>query len=312
MGHVLGIDGGATKTGVAILDDSGAILGQGIGGVGNYTVVGVEGVTASVAEAVAQARQVAGLGNVPFDGVFFGMASVVSPLDRALIRGIGEELQLASPDHIGVDHDCRIALAGGLSGRPGIVQICGTGSSTFGVNAAGEGWRTGGWGRTISDEGGSYWTAVQAMTAAVRAFDGRDDETALLPMVLDFWQIDHINDIYRPLYVDAVSKTEVARMAPLVIEAARGGDCAAHAIIERGAELTAECVEAAARVLGMWGEPVEVALVGGVFSAGEITVGPFRRAVNRRLPDSTLVHAEKPPVIGAAILAKQIADADIT
>ena len=306
MGYVLGIDGGATKTGVVIMDDSGAIVGQGIGGVGNYTVVGVEGVKTSVSEAVSQARQVAGLEDTPFDGVFFGMASVVSPADRALIRGIGEALQLASSDHIGVDHDCRIALAGGLSGRPGIVQICGTGSSTYGVNAAGEGWRTGGWGRTISDEGSSYWMAVQAMKAAVRAYDGRDGETALLTMVLDFWRIGDVNDIYRPLYVDEVSKTEVAQMAPLVIEVASAGDDTALAIIERGAELTAECVEAAARVLGMWGRPVEVALVGGIFSAGEITLEPFRQAVYRRVPDSSLVHAEQSPVVGAAILARQL------
>jgi N-acetylglucosamine kinase-like BadF-type ATPase len=41
-------------------------------------------------------------------------------------------------DAIHVDHDIRIALAGGLSGRPGIALIAGTGSSCFGMNAAGD------------------------------------------------------------------------------------------------------------------------------------------------------------------------------
>ena len=119
-------------------------------------------------------------------------------------------LDLAAADRIGVDHDCRIALAGGLSGRVGIVQICGTGSSTFGINQAGEGWRTGGWGKTISDEGSGYWLGVQAMRSAVRTFDGRDPETVLLPRVLDYLQIDHVNDIYQPLYINGLTKTDIA------------------------------------------------------------------------------------------------------
>jgi N-acetylglucosamine kinase-like BadF-type ATPase len=307
--YALGIDGGGTKTQAVIMDGAGEIVGEGFGGVGNYNLVGVEGTRASVADAVAEARQAAGLDKQSFDGVFLGMASVVSPTDRAVIHDIGMSLDLAASDRIGVDHDCRIALAGGLSGRAGIVQICGTGSSTFGINHAGEGWRTGGWGKTISDEGSGYWLGVQAMRSAVRAFDGRDSETLLLPRVLDHLQIDHINDIYQPLYINGLTKTDIAKMAPMVMEAALEGDAKAIWLIEQGTGLMAECVEAAARVLGMTGEPIEVALAGGTFSAGEIFVRPFRQAVEQRLPGSVLVHAEQPPVVGAGILALRMARA---
>jgi N-acetylglucosamine kinase-like BadF-type ATPase len=111
------------------------------------------------------------------------MAGVVSPTDRAIMANIAQSLTLAPADRVGVDHDCRIALAGGLSGRPGMVQIAGTGSSTFGVNASGESWRAGGWGQLISDEGSGYWLGVQAMQTAVRAFDGRLPPTLLLRKV---------------------------------------------------------------------------------------------------------------------------------
>jgi len=65
------------------------------------------------------------------------MAGVVSDDDRTTIRQIAEQLRLAPPERIGVDHDIRIALAGGLAGQPGIALIVGTGSSCYG--------RTAGW-----------------------------------------------------------------------------------------------------------------------------------------------------------------------
>lgn len=312
MTHVLGIDGGATKTHAIIMDETGTVLGEGFGGVGNYTVVGADGAQQSFADAVAAARAAAGLDDAPFDAAFLGLASVVSATDHTIIRRIAASLNLAAPENVGVDHDCSIALAGGLSGRPGIVQICGTGSSTFGMNATGEGWRVGGWGRTISDEGSAYWMGVEAMRAAVRAYDGRDPKTVLLDEVLDFLQIPHIDYIYQPLYVEGMSKTEIAKLAPRVIKAAADGDAKAQAIIHTGMELVAECVEAAARKVGLLGAPIELALVGGIFNAGEITVGALREAVTQRVDDCTLVRPELPPVVGAGILALRVAGVELT
>lgn len=312
MTHVLGIDGGGTKTHALIMNAAGEILGQGVGGVGNYTVVGATGARESFATAVTHARTAAGLDDRPFAAAFLGLASVVSATDHAVIRTIAADLNLADPARVGIDHDCRIALAGGLSGRPGIVQICGTGSSTFGINAAGQGWRVGGWGRTISDEGSAYWLGVEAMRAAVRAYDGRDPATVLLDVVLDFLQIPHIDDIYQPLYVQGLSKTEIAKLAPRVIQAAQDGDTTAKSIIERGMALVAECVQTTAHKLELAGAPVDLALVGGLFSAGEIIVGALRRAVQARLPLCTLVWPELTPVAGAGILALRMAGIELS
>src|SRR5688572_32083605 len=121
--YVLGIDGGGTKTQVLIADEEGHVQGWGIGGPSNYDDVGMEKAKAGIREAVHMARQRAALPERPFDSVFLGMAGVVSEKDRAVIRTIARQLDLAGDQNIGIDHDCRIALAGGLSGRPGIVLI---------------------------------------------------------------------------------------------------------------------------------------------------------------------------------------------
>lgn len=307
MTHVLGVDGGGTKTHVVILDEAGRSLGEGTGGPSNYDDVGEETARVNIGRAVDAARASAGLPARPFDAVFLGMAGVVSAHDRQVIHTIAEALDLAPSQAIGVDHDCRIALAGGLSGRPGIVQIAGTGSSTFGINAAGEGWRSGGWGQLLADEGSGCWLGIQAMIAAVRSYDGRLPHTPLQERVIEALSLGDINEIMHKLYVEQLPRADMARLAPLVIETAHEGDAQALSIIERGCNEMADCVLAVARRLGMDTGPSELALVGGIFQAGEIVLRPFTDAVHARLPGCRVLPAEQPPVLGAGLLALEMA-----
>ena len=303
--YVLGIDGGGTKTQVVVVNGSGQLCGVGLGGPSNYDDVGIDTARTSIGQAVDSARQMAGLPQAPFAAAFLGMAGVVSPTDRGIIRDIAQTLGLAAPEAIGVDHDCRIALAGGLSGRPGMVQIVGTGSSTFGMNAAGEGWRSGGWGQLISDEGSSYWLGVRAMRTAVSAYDGRIPQTTLLEKVLTHLQLTHMNDIMHHIYITGISRAETAALAPLVIAAAKEGDKAASQLIDQGVEELAQCVTAVANRLGFT-TSCELAMVGGLFRAGDIFVQPFKNAVLDRLPHCHIIPAELPPVLGAGVLSLQM------
>ncbi|MDY6877233.1 MAG: BadF/BadG/BcrA/BcrD ATPase family protein [Chloroflexota bacterium] len=306
--YVLGIDGGGTKTQAVILNDVGKICGAGIGGISNYDDVGVVTARANIGHAVDAARRAAGLDAAPFDAAFLGLAGVASATDREIVREIARDLQLAPEPFVGVDHDIRIALAGGLSGRPGIVQIAGTGSSCYGRNDAGDNCRSGGWGPLISDEGSGYWLGVQAMRAATRASDGRSQPTALLAAVLAQLELAHIDDIMRHIYVKGMSRVEVAALGLLTIEAARAGDQIALEIIQCGSQAMADCILAVARHLGFTQDSrgCELALVGGVFQAGDVVIQPLREAVLDRLPQCKVALAELPSALGACLLALEL------
>jgi N-acetylglucosamine kinase len=305
--YVLGIDGGGTKTHCVILDRAGRLCGYGKGGISNYDDVGVAAAREQIGLAVMRARTMAGLDEAPFAAAFLGMAGVVAPHDRAAIHGIAQDLKLALPEHTGVDHDCRVALAGGLSGRPGIVQIAGTGSACYGRNAAGQDWRAGGWGHLIADEGSGYWLGVQAMQAAVRAYDGRGEPTLLLDAVRERLNLADLNDIMHRLYVAGTSRSEIAALAPLVFDAARADDRLAHTFLARAAEELADCVLAVAQRLGIADESCELALVGGLFQTDGLLEQPLRTVVERRVPGCRVARAELPPAVGAALLALEIA-----
>lgn len=300
--HVLGIDGGGTKTLATIVDARGRVLGRGLGGPSNVDDVGAMTASANIAEAVRAARVEAKLEPSPFAAAFLGLAGVVSERDRTLIRGIAESLRLALPEHILIDHDCRIALAGGLSGRPGIVLIAGTGSSCFGMNAAGESWRAGGWGSLISDEGSGYWYGREGLIATVRALDGRGQNTTVTAAMLEKLEVSHADDLLHRLYVTGLSRSEIAALGTLVMAAARAGDSVALDLIEHGTLHLAECVAAVAHKLGLEAT-CELVLVGGVFEAGEIILEPLRHALREHMLDCQTTRPELSPSLGACLLA---------
>lgn len=304
---VLGIDGGGTKTQAVLMDAAGQVVGAGRGGPSNYDDVGAAVARDNIAQAVAAARaDAAGRGvAIPSQAAaFLGMAGVVSETDRAVIRQIALDLRLAPPERIGVDHDIRIALAGGLTGRPGIVLITGTGSSCYGRNAQGDSWQSGGWGHLIADEGSGYWLGVQAMRVALQAYDGRLPATCLQGGLQEALGLPAMVDIMQRLYVRGLTRAEVAGLAGLVLEAARQGDAAAQSLIEQGARELARCVAAVQRRLGLE-EACEVALVGGLTQAGPVYLDPLRAALRAVLPAARVTLAEQEPAVGAALLAWQ-------
>ena len=302
--YVLGIDGGGTKTRALIADEAGNACGSGIGGPSNYDDVGTEKAKAGIAEAVQMACQQASLPEEPFSSVFLGMAGVVSEQDRAAIYAIARELRLAADEDIDIDHDCRIALAGGLSGRPGIVLIAGTGSSCYGRNSSEESWISGGWGHLISDEGSSYWLGIQAMRSAAASADGRM-HSILKESVQDHFQLREMRELMHRMYVIGLSRAEVAALAPLVIDAAHQGDEVALELLRQGASDLAQMVGTVADKLSFNRGSCELALVGGLLNAGDIVLSPLRTAVRNRLPRCQILLAELPPASGAALLALQ-------
>jgi N-acetylglucosamine kinase-like BadF-type ATPase len=300
----LGVDGGGTKTHAVILDETGRVRGSGFGGSSNFGYVGIAQAAANIRDAVRSAAEAAGTPASGFDAAFLGLAGVVSQADRDVAAHIARTIDLAPDAAVGVDHDGRVALAGGLAGEPGIVQIIGTGTSCFGMTESGERWMAGGWGTLIADEGGGFWLGVQAMKAAAAAADTRGQPTVLLQHTLDGLGIQRMDQIMARLYTDKISVAEVAALAPRVIEAAKAGDAVAQAIIGRGVDEVARCVEAVARYL-RFGSDVRVVYVGGITKAGETITTPLNEAIRRRLPQCRIQSPQFSAATGAALLAYQ-------
>lgn len=302
---VIGVDGGGTSLRLAVATETGELLGVGLAGSGNFHDVGIDKFQANLQQAYSRAQALEEAPSPRADAIFLGLGSVATEEDRAAIRGAVRELSLAPEDRIGVDHDLRVAWMGCLAGQAGIVLIAGTGTACYGRDDRGNSWQAGGWGHVLDDPGSSYWLGRQAMTAAVRDFDGRGAATVLRARVKETLGLADIRHILRRVDLKGMTRSEVAALARLVTEAATEGDAVARGIIDRGANELAKMVTAVAKNLGLadMARQVPVSVTGGLTNAGDVFMDPLRKAIEDHLPQAVFTKPELPPVLGAVMLA---------
>jgi glucosamine kinase len=303
---VLGIDGGGTSTRAVLAQIDGALLGKGRAGSSNYDDVGVQTAQENIRLAVEQTWQQAGLAPCPVDAAFLGMAGVVSASDQAVIQAIAARLNLAPPSFIGVDHDIRIALAGGLALQPGIVLIAGTGSSCYGRTAAGLSGRVGGWGYLLDDGGGSYYLGLEAIRTVVRSADGRLGATMLRERILAALGVEDVQEVMHRIYHPQISRTEIAALAPLVLDVAMHGDTLAQKIVQDGQNELAQLVQVAAQQLNLPSDALLVTVTGGLAHSGEYFKSGLYASIYARVPGVMIQEPLLSPVLGAVLLAIQL------
>jgi N-acetylglucosamine kinase-like BadF-type ATPase len=102
------------------------------------------------------------------------------------------------------------------------------------------------------------------MIAAVRAVDERGPSTSLLPGLLQALGIESFDLIMHRLYLQGLSRMEIAALAPLVLDIAMQGDPVALDILRQAVKEITLLVEVAARRLGFSAEDLRVTFSGGI------------------------------------------------
>jgi N-acetylglucosamine kinase-like BadF-type ATPase len=302
----LGVDGGQSSTVALIADETGRVLGAGRGGPCNHAAAG-EGrqkFARAMAECLRGACAQAGIDAeaAEFEAACLGFSGGGADKDA-----YSREFILAKAFKI--THDAEIALTGATGGDPGIIVIAGTGSIAFGKNAAGQTARAGGWGYIFGDEGGAFDIVRCALRVSLAMEEGWGEATDLRRHLLAATGAGSANELMHAWY-NRFHRSEVAKLAPLVGEAARGGDEAARGILEEAGRALAALVRHVHRCLFRPGQAVNVAYVGGVFES-EMLADCLRRAVQ----DETGCRAEKPrfaPAAGALLEALRLAGLSVS
>ncbi|MBI1257144.1 MAG: hypothetical protein GC204_06710 [Chloroflexi bacterium] len=301
MTLALGVDGGGTQTRCVVLNENGQVQGYGVSGASKPDAVEPVLGRANLQESIRLACAACG-GVSAIDSVFIGMGGVISQADVDVVLGMVSDLDWQPNIPIGVAVDIAIALAGGTGGQPGIALIVGTGSSCYGRNAAGETWRSGGWGYIMDDYGSGFYLGQKALEAVIRAADGRSEPTALTAPVMAGLGIHDLNEIMHRIYYPRLDHTGIAALAPIVVQVAEQQDAAAQAIIERGCDELALMVATVTERLQL-GADVLVVPVGSLGTVNAYYRQTLETAITRLLPQARIQQAVAPAVIGAAFLA---------
>jgi len=286
--RILGIEGGATRTSAAMLDDTGQVLARAGGGPSNAKLLSERELARLFR--VLQEK----LPHRP-DAVSICLAGAIVPYDHKKIR------EAAARVWLGVDcrtaSDRESALMAAFGKLEGIVVICGTGSSTFGMRG-GQRARCGGWGHVLGDRGSAYDIALSGIRAAVHNYDctGR-----LGKLARGFLQALNSNAPEELVdWAQQAAKRDMAGIVDVVFRAAKQRDSLARRALNEAAAELAQSVHVVARKL-RWKKPL-VCLTGGVFDHQPEFFQLVSRNIRRSLPEAIVRKPKFEGAVGAALL----------
>ena len=156
--------------------------------------------------------------------------------------------------------DRESGLAAALGNGDGIVVNAGSGSFVTGRRGD-KIENAGGWGHILGDAGGGYFLSIQALRLLLREYDLHRSEMQFAAKVLHALSLNNLDEVVR--WAQTADKMEIAMLAPVVFEAAAGGDARVTEIVENGAQVLNEYTEAVASRLHLLAP--KVMLLGGLF-----------------------------------------------
>lgn len=316
MTTVLAVDGGNSKTDVALVAGDGRLLAAVHGPTSSHQAIGVEQGMERLAAYVAEAHaQAGGYAAERADVGVYCLAGADTPADVRLLTS-----QLAARGFAQRDllrNDTFAALRAGTDRGWGVVLICGQGVNAAGVAPNGKVARLDALGEISGDWGGATDIGWQGLAAAVRARDGRGPRTILERSVPAHFGLGSPHALTMAMYDGRVPHRRIGELSPIVFAAAMDGDAAARAVIDRLADELVAMAGAMIRRLHLTRLDPEIVLGGGVFrTSDKVFRSRIEAGVRAVAPRARLVRSSAPPVAGAALLGLDalvggIADASI-
>ncbi len=298
MRYFLGIDGGGTKTRCLLGDDT-SVLGTGTGSGCSILRVGEACARDSLASAIHEACVQAGVSPQQISRTCAGVTGagddgIASLLQRLLIAIIGGAIEVIG--------DMEVALESAFDGGPGIVLVAGTGSIAYGRNQSGDTARGGGWGRIISDEGSGHWVGLEALRAALRAYDS-GDHSRLLQQLMQALEAQTVHDLAVRVNSDAAQ--DFAALFPVVLAAAEEGDPIAIELLDRAGRELAVPVAAVARRIFSDATNIPVATHGGVLAKSTRVKCAFKNRLHELCANANILDVVVDPALGALNRARR-------
>lgn len=302
MRTVLAVDGGNSKTDVALVAEDGRLLAAVHGPTSSHQAVGVERGMERLAGLIAEAHAQAGAGAADRAEVgVYCLAGADTPADIRLLTSNLAARGFTQKDLL--RNDTLAALRVGTDRGWGVVVICGQGVNAAGLTPNGKTARLDALGDISGDWGGATDVGWQGIAAAVRARDGRGPRTVLEKTVPAYFGLPSPHALTMALYDGRVEHRRAAELSPTVFAAAIDGDAAARAIADRLADEIVIMAVAMIRRLRLTRLDPEVVLGGGVFRTPDQAFrSRIQAGVQAAAPRAQLVRSDAPPVAGAALL----------
>ena len=307
---IMGIDGGGSKSHLALFGENGGCAGTAARGILNHE--GMEGSFAELEDVLSEfilgALKNAGAdaGDVAY--AVLGLAGVDTAAQHRTISAILRRIGIS---RFLLCNDAFLGVAAGCAGGIGISCVNGTGTSLAGVDYGGNTLQVAGVGDLTDDRGGGGWYGRRALGAVYNSLYKCGKQTALGGMLFSLLGVtrkeDYLETLAAALGGGSLTYGAVGR---LVFEAAGAGDAAAADILEQSAEHFAGGIEYIAKNMDFPEErPLDISFAGSVFVKEKVKILPeiIERRVRASLGARRIAFRalDTVPVAGAVLWASQ-------
>ncbi|HEX3090427.1 MAG TPA: BadF/BadG/BcrA/BcrD ATPase family protein [Ilumatobacteraceae bacterium] len=309
---VLAVDGGNSKTDVALLDTRGTVLAAVRGPGSSPHMLGLGGSMKVVDELIDRASEDAGAGRrgkrlAEFAAWFMAGADLPAE-ERELQRSI-DRLDRAS--HNSVANDTFAILRAGADEGWGVAAVVGAGINCVGRSPDGRRARFLSLGKVSGDWGGGSDIGLAALGAAVQSEEGRSRTTRLRHDVAEHFGVRRASDVAIAFHQRRFHHDRLREVAPIVFAAAGEGDSVAIDILDRQADEVVSWIGAAIGRLRIAKLDVPVVLGGSILAAfPQRFVDRIESGVRNVSPTAQCTVCRDRPVVGAALAALDLGGGD--
>jgi N-acetylglucosamine kinase-like BadF-type ATPase len=299
---VLAVDGGNSKTDLALLESDGALLAHVRGPLSSPHHLGLDACVELLQGLLDDAVSAAGLdrnGSRVAEVAGFFLAGVDFPAEEKQFQDAVEARDWAARTIVG--NDTFAVLRAGTARGWGVAVVCGAGINCVGVAPDGRQLRFPALGAITGDWGGGYDVGLAALSAAARSEDGRGPATSLERAVPAHFGLHTPFEVAEAIHAGRVANRRLIELAPVVFAEA-ANDAVAAEIVDRLATEIVALARVAITRLDLRREPLEVLLGGGLLRAGDgRLLGSIEQGLRELGEQIVVQRTASPPVVGAAL-----------
>ena len=301
---VLAIDGGNSKTDVALVGWDGSVLAALRGPGASHEAHGIDGAMDRLGEMIREVAAKTGLadaGGLVARHLSACLAGADLPEEEAaltaalLARGWSESAVALN--------DTFAILRGGVDAPWGVAVTCGAGINCVAVAPSGAVARYLSFGTLTGDWGGGGGLAGAVMWHAMRAWDGRAPATALGDAAAACFGLTSVADVAIAVHRGELTRSDLHRLTSVLFAVAAEGDQVARKLVKRQATEICSMAEAAMRRIDLAPTGTPVVLGGGILEArNPLLLAAIDQQLAVVAPGATARVLDAPPVAGAALL----------
>lgn len=264
----------------------------------NASVRGEERAAATIADAVERS-----LDGASPHAIFVGAAGASRQEVRNAIETALRSRYAAA--RIQVRDDAYIALRAAVPEGDGVVAIAGTGSIAYAQHGP-DGYRCGGYGYLIGDDGSGFAIGSAAIGYVLRSYDGRVQRDDLVQAIEAHLNARDLESVLQAVYRSEYPVAAIAGAARVVLDAAQAGERSATKIVQGAALALSDLVKSVIKRAGLTGAQAPIVLAGGLLQANSLLTYLVETRLLNEHPAMPVSKLSAEPCLGALSEAERL------